>query len=91
MTNHEISHKNCEHFINVWEASKVNNMKNYHNLYLKFGVVLLACMFETCRKESINSFEVDPAHYLSTPGYRGDAMLRFTDVNLLKYCKVPIY
>ena len=27
-------------------------------------------------------FEVDPTHYLSTPGYSWNAMLRFTDVNL---------
>ena len=45
-------------------------------------VLLLTCMFETFRKESINSFEFDPAYYLSTPGYSWDAMLRFTDVNV---------
>ena len=30
----------------------------------------------------INSVELDPAHYLSTPGYSWDAVLMFTDVNL---------
>ena len=39
-------------------------------------------MHETFRKESINCFEVNPARYLSTPGYSWDTMLRFTDVNL---------
>ena len=38
-------------------------------------------VFETFRKESINSFELDHAHYLSTHGYSWDTMLRFTDVN----------
>ena len=38
----------------------------------------------------INSFELDLANYLSTPGYIWDAMLRFADVNL-RYRKVPIY
>ena len=33
-------------------------------------------------KKSINSFEFDPAYYLSTPGYKGDVMLKFIDVNL---------
>ena len=32
-------------------------------------------------KESLNSFELDPAQSLSTPGYSWDGMLRFTDVN----------
>ena len=43
---------------------------------------MLTCVFETFRKEAINSFELDPDHYLSTPGYGWDAMLRFTDFNL---------
>ena len=42
----------------------------------------MACMFETFMKESINSFELDPAHYLSTHCYIWDGMLRFNDVNL---------
>ena len=33
-------------------------------------------------KECINSFELDPTHYLSTPGYSLNVRLRFTDVNL---------
>ena len=47
---------------------KMNTMKNYHDLYLKVDVLLLACVFENFRKQSINSFELDPAHHLSTPG-----------------------
>ena len=39
-------------------------------------------MFETFRKVSINCFKLDPAHYLSIPGYNWDVVLRFTDVNL---------
>ena len=46
----------------------MNTMKNYHDLYLKVDVLLLACVFENFRKQSISSFELDPAHHLSTPG-----------------------
>ena len=49
---------------------------------LRVDVLLLACAFETFRKKSINSSELDPAHYLSTPGNNWNAMLKFTDVNL---------
>ena len=31
---------------------------------------------------SINFFELDPGHYLSTAGYRWNAMLTFTDIDL---------
>ena len=57
-------------------------MKGYLDLYLKVDLLLLAYMFESFKKVCINSFELDPAYYLSTPGYSWDAMLRFTDVNL---------
>ena len=57
-------------------------MNNIKYLFLKVDVSLLACVFKTFRKVSINSFELDPAHYLSTPGYDWDAVVRFTDVNL---------
>ena len=41
----------------------------------------MICYWLVCLKESINSFELDPAHYLSTPGYSWNTVLRFTDVN----------
>ena len=60
----------------------MNTIKDYHDLYLKVDVLLLACGFETFRKESMNSFELDFAHYLSTLGYSWDAILSFSDFNL---------
>ena len=52
-------------------------MNNKKYLFLKVDVSLLACVFKTFTKVSINSFELDPAHYLSAPGYDWDAMVRF--------------
>ena len=82
MTNHATSAKNYKHVLNIWKAFKMKTTKDYHDLYLEVDVLSLACVFEAFRKESINSFELDPAHYLSTPGYSWDAMLRFADVNV---------
>ena len=48
-------------------------------------------VFETCRKESINYFELDPAHYLSSPGCSLDAILRLADVNLKPISDVQKY
>ena len=56
-------------------------MKDYHDLYLKVVVLLLACGFEIFRKESMNSFELDST-YLSTPDYIWDALLRSSGFNL---------
>ena len=57
------------------KAFKMNTMKEYHDLYWKVDVLLLGCVFETFRKESINFSELDPAYYLSTLGYSWVAML----------------
>ena len=37
----------------------MNFMKDYYEMYLKVDVLLLASVFETFRKESMNSFELD--------------------------------
>ena len=82
LINRAIIDKSYEHVFNVSKAFKINTIKTYHDLYLQFDVFLLACVFETLRRESINSTELNPSYYLSTPGYSWDAMLRFTDVSL---------
>ena len=38
-------------------------MKDYHDLYLNADVLSLTFAFETFRKESINSFELNPGHF----------------------------
>ena len=44
----------------------MNTMKDYHALYLQADALRLICMFQALRKEPINSFELDSAHYVST-------------------------
>ena len=73
------------------KAFEMSTMKGYNDLYLKFYVLLFACVFETFRKESISSFELDSAHYLSIPCHSWNAMLRFADVNLILVSDIEKY
>ena len=57
-------------------------MKGYHHLYLKADVLFITTAFKVLGIVSINSFEFNPAHFLSTPSYSCDAMLRVMGVNL---------
>ena len=82
MANRAIIDKCYEHVLTYWNAFKKKTMKDFYNLYLKVDVLLLVCVFETLKEEFIDSFELDPAHYLSTVGSSWDVMLRFTNVNL---------
>ena len=60
----------------------MKSMKDYHDFYLKCDVLLLADMFQNFKIKSINSFELDTAHYFSTPGYSWDAELIIKGANL---------
>ena len=55
LTNRAISDKNYEHVLNVWKLFMMNNIKKYPDLYLQVDILLLACVFEIFRNESINS------------------------------------
>ena len=78
-----------KHKIIIWKAFVMKNMKGNHDSYLKRDVLLKVDMFEIFRKESKICFELDPAHYLSIPCYRWDAMLNVKGVKTnLRYRKV---
>ena len=57
-------------------------MKGYHHLYLKADVLFITTAFKVLGIVSINSFEFNPVHFLPTPSYSCDAMLRVMGVNL---------
>ena len=57
-------------------------MGDYHNLYLKSDVLILADVFENFRKNGKEYYNLDPAHYFSCPGFGWDAILKMTDINL---------
>ena len=57
-------------------------MEDYNELYLKIDVSVLT-FWKTFWKKSINSFELDLTHYLSSPCNSWNTVLRFTDVNLI--------
>ena len=42
----------------------MKTMKYYHHLYLKWGVLLLADMFEKFRNNSLKNYGLSPSHCL---------------------------
>ena len=43
----------------------MKTVKNYHDLYLKFDVLLSADVFEKFRNNNIKNYTLLPSHYLS--------------------------
>ena len=77
ITNIDYSHAN-----KVFKEFKMNNLGDYHTLYVKSDTVLLADVFENFRNMCIRVYELDPAHFLSAPGLGWQACLKKTEVEL---------
>ena len=54
--------------VDVWNVFKRNTMGDYHDLYLKAGVFLLADVFETFINTCLEYYVLDSCHYFSSPG-----------------------
>ena len=67
---------------NVWNTFNLQNMGEYHDLYLKTDILLLTDVFENFRKTCLTYYKLDPLHYISSPGLAWDAMLKMTGINL---------
>ena len=68
LTRESVSDKDCQHAQNVWEECECQTLGDYHDLYLRTDVLLLANVFETCRRTVQIHYKHDPAHYFSLSG-----------------------
>ena len=82
MTGRKVTGKKYEHVLNVWNKFEMKAMKDYHDLYLKDDILLLADFFEKFRNNSLKSYGLCPSRYLSSPGLSWDAMLKMTKIEL---------
>ena len=77
-----ISNEDYEHARNIWETFQMKNMGEYHDLYLKSDVVLLADVFENFRKPCLATYELHPCWYLTAPSFAWDCFLKITRVKM---------
>ena len=82
MNNEHITDEEYQHAQNVWNEFDLSSMGEYHDLYLKSDILLLTDVFENFRKTCQQYYELDPAHYFTTPGLSWDAMLKRTKTEL---------
>ena len=82
LTMENISETDYRHANNVFKTFKLNNLGDYHDLYVQSDTLLLADVFENFRKACIKTYELDPAHFISLPGLVWLACLKKAGVEL---------
>ena len=69
----------------------MNSLGDYQDLHVKSDTLLLADIFENFRDTSLKTYGIDPAYFVSLPGFAWHACLKvigiklelITDINML--------
>ena len=77
-----ISEEDYQHAQRVWKEFGIHNLGDYHDLYLRTDVVLLANVFEAFRHTCLKHYKLDPAHFYTSPGLAWRACLKCTGIRL---------
>ena len=57
-------------------------MGEYHDLYLRTDIILLANVFESFRRVCPENYGLDPSHFCTVPGLSWKACLKKTGIRL---------
>ena len=82
LTGENISNDDFKFFGRVCQKFNIKNLGEYHDLYLKTDILLLADVFENFRKTCLSAYKLDPCHYFTAPGLAWDACLKMTGIEL---------
>ena len=82
LTLENISATDYTHGNNIFKKFNINNLGEYHDLYVRSDTLLLVDIFENFRQSCLKTYELDPAHFVSLPGLAWQACLKKTNVEL---------
>ncbi|XP_031572498.1 uncharacterized protein LOC116306562 [Actinia tenebrosa] len=71
-----------QHALDVWKKHSCKDMGDYHEIYLRSDVVLLADVFQSFRKMAMEYYGLDPANFYTAPGLSWSALLKKTNAQL---------
>ena len=79
LSKEDLPEEDYQRALTVWKTFKIKNLGEYHDLYIKTDVLLLADVFEQFRSIFITSYKLDPVYFCTLPGFAWDACLRMTE------------
>ena len=77
-----ISSNDYQHAQRVWKEFGIHKLGDYHDLYLRTDVVLLANVYEAFRETCLEHYKLDPVHFYTSPGLAWKACLKCTGIKL---------
>ena len=91
MNDQSLSDDDYAHAQHVWDVFDCRTLRDYHDLYLKSDVYLLADVFEKFRNDTQALYGLEAAHYYSMPGLCWDAALKHSDIELELITDIDMY
>ena len=91
LSEEKISDKDYQTAQKIWTTFGCQTLGDYHDIYLKSDVLLLADVFESFRRTSLRYYGLDPANYFTAPGMAWDALLKLTGVQLELLTDIDMY
>ena len=82
LNDEHINDEQYGHAQKVWSEFGCKTMRDYHDLYLKTDVLLLADVMENYRDVCIKNYGLDPSWYYTAPGLAWDAALKISNIKL---------
>ena len=70
-----INEEEYQRACDIWKVFEIENLGEYHDLYLKRDVLLLCDVFEKFIDVCLIDYDLDPCYYFSSPGLSWNAML----------------
>ena len=78
----DITDTDYAHAKKVCKDFEIKHLGEYHDLYVQRNTLLLADVFEKFRNMCLETYELDPAKFISAPGLAWQAVLKNTKVKL---------
>ena len=82
INNKNISDEDYNHAKNVFEKFKCEDLLDYSILYLKSDICHLSDVFQKFSKFAYETYELDPRHSFTLPGFSWQSMLKMTKIEL---------
>ena len=82
INNKNITDEDYTHAKNVFEKFECKNLLDYSILYLKTDLCHLADAFQKFSNFAYETYEIDPRHSYTLPGFSWQAMLKLTKIEL---------